>query len=75
MGGFSFEMPQFMDVSTALPFSQSVSYYLGACSRTENDNCVRLNPLTSRSQVEHSTTEPIGKAGMISRVGSYQIGY
>ena len=34
---------------------------------------VRLKPGTSRSQVEHSTTEPIGKADMIRELGSYHI--
>ena len=32
VGGISFEMPQFIDVSTALPFSKSVSFCLGASS-------------------------------------------
>ena len=45
-----------------------------SCSRTQNDKCVRLQSGTSRSQVEHSNTEPIGKADMISGVGSYHIG-
>ena len=35
---------------------------------TQNKNYVRFKSGTSRSQVEHSTTEPMNKTGMISGV-------
>ena len=44
------------------------------CSITQINNCLRLKPGTSRSQVEHTTIEPMGKLGMLSGVGSYHIG-
>ena len=40
----------------------------------QNSNCIRLKSGASRSQVEHSTTESMGKAGVISGIGSYHIG-
>ena len=45
---------------------------IGSYSRTQNNNSVRLKPGTSLSQVEHSTTEPLPKAGMIHKLSLYR---
>ena len=44
------------------------------CSITQNNNCIRLKSGISRSQVEHTNTERMGKAGVLSGFGSYHIG-